>query len=58
MELTKWERGNLKKPEYKLVAIRLNSENERDIIEALEKVENASGYIKALIRKDIEPHEQ
>ena len=57
MELTKWERGNLRKPEYKLVAVRVNLENEKDIIEALEKTENISGYIKALIRKDIQPHD-
>lgn len=57
MELTKWERGNLRKPEYKLIAIRLNTKSESDIISALENVENTSGYIKALIRKDLQPHE-
>ena len=57
MELTKWERGNLRKPEYKLITIRINTAGEKDILDAIEKTENASGYIKALIRKDIQPHD-
>lgn len=36
-----------------LINIRLMKNTEQDIIKKLEEVDNKSGYIKALIRKDI-----
>ena len=38
----------------KTVLIRLNSNNDKDIIEQLDKVNSKMGYIKELIRKDIQ----
>lgn len=35
------------------VCIRLNKENDKDIIEALDGVGSKQGYIKGLIRQDI-----
>lgn len=37
----------------KRVVLSLNAQHDKDIIEHLEKVDNKSGYIKRLIRKDI-----
>lgn len=54
MEALKWDRGQLRQgSEYKIIAVRLNKEKDRDILEILDNI-NASGYIKALIRKDIQ----
>lgn len=36
------------------VKMKLNIKNDKDILEQLEKVESKQGYIKALIRADIE----
>lgn len=36
------------------LCIRLNKETDKDIIEALRRVDNKSGYIKDLIRADQE----
>lgn len=36
------------------VLIRLNKSTDADIIELLERTENKTGYIKSLIRADIE----
>ena len=36
------------------IALRLNVETEKDIIDQLNKVPSKMGYIKELIRKDIE----
>lgn len=38
------------------INIRLNKETDLDIIEQLNNVGNKQGYIKELIRKDIENH--
>lgn len=38
------------------VNIRLNKETDLDIIEKLNNIGNKQGYIKELIRKDIENH--
>lgn len=38
----------------KTVLIRLNCNNDKDIIEQLDKVDSKMGYIKELIRKDIQ----
>lgn len=35
------------------ICIRLNKNTDSDVIEALEKSENKSGYIKELIRRDL-----
>lgn len=35
------------------LVIRLNIENDKDIIEQLKKVESKAGYIKRLIREDM-----
>lgn len=42
-----------KKPEYKGVYLKLNKEDDVDVIERLQKQENKQGYIKGLIRDDI-----
>lgn len=55
MEINNWK--DVKKPEYKLYAIRVNKTEDSDIFKALECIENVNGYIKALIRKDIQPHD-
>lgn len=57
MIASKWERGNLR-ADYKLVAVRLNLEKDADIIAVLNRVENASGYIKDLIRNDLRGMEE
>lgn len=38
--------------------VKLNKHTDEDIIEALDKVESRNGYIKHLIRKDIEGGKQ
>jgi hypothetical protein len=38
----------------KSFTLKLNKETDADVIERLEKAENKQGYIKELIRKDIE----
>ena len=43
------------KAHTKQIKLKLNLETDRDIIEALEQVDNKQGYIKELIRKDIKP---
>ena len=42
------------KAKTKMYAIKVVKTTESDIIEKLESVPNTSGYIKSLIRKDIE----
>ena len=42
-----------KKPEYKGIYLKLNKEDDNDVIGRLEKQENKQGYIKRLIRDDI-----
>lgn len=39
----------------KQIKLKLNLETDKDIIEALDQVDNKQGYIKELIRKDIKP---
>ena len=43
------------KTHTKQIKLKLHLENDKDIIEALEKVDNKQGYIKELIKKDIKP---
>ena len=40
-------------PEYKGVYLKLNKEDDKDVIERLQEQENKQGYIKGLIRDDI-----
>lgn len=42
-----------KKPQYKGIYLKLNKEDDEDVIDRLEKQENKQGYIKGLIRDDI-----
>lgn len=42
-----------KKPEYKGIYLKLNKEDDEDVIDRLQKQENKQGYIKGLIRDDI-----
>ena len=42
-----------KKPEYKGIYLKLNKEDDEDVIDRLNKQENKQGYIKGLIRDDI-----
>lgn len=41
-----------------VINVRLVKSTEADILEQLEKQENKAGYIKSLIRKDIEKQKQ
>lgn len=47
-KLNEWRKTHTRK-----VAILLNNNTDRDIIERLDTVSNKQGYIKELIRKDI-----
>ena len=40
-------------PEYKGVYLKLNKEDDKDVIDRLQEQENKQGYIKRLIRDDI-----
>lgn len=42
----------------KQIKLKLNLETDKDILERLEEVGNKQGYIKALIRADIENNRQ
>ena len=42
-----------KKPEYKGIYLKLNKEDDVDVIDRLQEQENKQGYIKGLIRDDI-----
>jgi hypothetical protein len=42
------------KAHTKGIYLKLNLETDKDIIEYLEEVENVQGYIKTLIRKDMD----
>jgi hypothetical protein len=52
-------RGNNKynKANTKVVSLRLNYKTDADIIKKLDEVESKMGYIKELIRKDIQTKE-
>lgn len=43
-----------KKKNYKDFTIHLNRNTEQDIIDRIEQAENKQGYVKSLIRDDIE----
>lgn len=47
----KYDEAN--KGKYRNVFVKLNRETDKDIIEKLESVDNIQGYLKALIRADI-----
>ena len=42
------------KANTKTISIKLNKKTDSDVIEKLDTVQNKNGYIKKLIRKDIE----
>ena len=42
-----------KKPKYKGVYLKLNKEDDADVIDRLDDQKNKQGYIKGLIRNDI-----
>lgn len=42
------------KSKFRNFHIKLNCETDKDIIEKLESVDSMQGYIKSLIRKDLE----
>ncbi len=48
----KYDQAN--KDKYKNVFIKVNRETESDIVEKLESVDNVQGYVKGLIRSDIQ----
>ena len=48
----KYDQAN--KEKYKNVFIKINRETEKDIVEKLESVDNVQGYVKGLIRSDIQ----
>lgn len=39
---------------FKVMTLKLNRESDKDVIEKLASVDNMQGYIKDLIRKDME----
>ena len=45
------------KDNTKLLSIRLNKKTDQDILYRLDEVESMAGYIKDLIREDIERYE-
>lgn len=47
--IVKWQRKNTK-----IIPVRLNLNRDKDILAKLDIVPSKSGYIKKLIRKDIE----
>ena len=47
--LAEYDRENTR-----MFCLKLNRKTDKDVIEALEAVDNKQGYIKALIRADIE----
>ena len=56
-ELTEAKRRAIKKYDAantKQIHLKLNKKTDADIIEHLDKQENAQGYIKTVIRKDME----
>ena len=44
----------MKNREYKGIYLKFNKVNDRDVIERLSKQKNTQGYIKDLVRTDIE----
>lgn len=42
------------KGKFRNFCLKLNRESDKDIIEKLETVDSMQGYIKSLIRKDVE----
>lgn len=46
--ISDWHKENTK-----IIPVRLNLDGDRDIFDKLNSVDNKSGYIKELIRKDI-----
>ena len=44
----------MKNREYKGIYLKFNKVNDRDVIERLSKQKNIQGYIKGLVRTDIE----
>ncbi len=42
------------KGKFRNFCLKLNRESDKDIIEKLESVDSMQGYIKSLIRKDVE----
>ena len=48
----KYDQAN--KDKYKNVFVKINRETEKDIVEKLESVDNIQGYVKGLIRSDIQ----
>lgn len=47
----KYDRNNRDK--FKALSLKLNKEADKDILEKLSSVESIQGYIKELIRKDL-----
>lgn len=47
----KYDEAN--KGKFKNIALKLNKESDKDIIDKLAEVESMQGYIKDLIRKDL-----
>lgn len=52
----KYDRNNADK--FKKYGIKLNADNDKDIIEKLSSVPSVQGYIKELIRKDVSEHKE
>ena len=49
--------ANYKKQKTKRIPLELNREHDADIINHLERISNRNGYIKRLIREDMEKSE-
>lgn len=52
-QIDQWQKEHIKR-----VVVKLNKESDKDILDHLDSLPNVQGYIKSLIRKDIEQNQQ
>lgn len=52
-QIDQWQKEHIKR-----VVVKLNKESDKDILDYLGSLPNVQGYIKSLIRKDIEQNQQ
>lgn len=52
-QIDQWQKEHIKR-----VVVKLNKESDKDILDYLDSLPNVQGYIKSLIRKDIEQNQQ
>lgn len=52
-QIDQWQKEHIKR-----VVVKLNKESDKDILDYLDSLPNVQGYIKSLVRKDIEQNQQ